>query len=69
MAPFYKTVDEEVESAHLRFLQQPTGMYRFILIKGCFDMLSIPLIFENTQIKSHKRVDLKVKHEFTELSL
>ena len=26
MAPFFKTVDEEVESAHLKFLQTPPGI-------------------------------------------
>ena len=26
MAPFFKTVDEEVESTHLKFLQTPPGI-------------------------------------------
>ena len=30
MTPFFKTVDEEVESTHLKFLQTPPGMAVFL---------------------------------------
>ena len=70
MAPFYKTVDEEVESTHLRFLQQPTGIHSFFLIvsmRGYFRIDAQCLAdIEKMEVESHAYAGYK-KHNLTHL--